>query len=141
VSDSSNHSGATRGTASVLPRPATADQPMPVAGAPSDNTTLMAVIEGLEAMGFADQMSVTEDAFVQCHCCSQRNDPHDVIVHELRRLEGASDPADMMMVIGAVCPICSCRGTLVMGYGPNTSGAEDQVILALRDGRPVPDLS
>jgi hypothetical protein len=137
---SSNHSS-TPGTVSVLPRPDTTDQAMPVAGAPSDNTTLVAVLAGLEAQGFTDQMSVTDDGFVQCHCCSQRNDPHDVIVHELRRMEGASDPADMMMVIGAICPICSCAATLVMGYGPNTSGAEDQVILALRDGRPVPDLS
>ena len=47
---------------------------------------------------------------------------------QLRRLEGASDPDDMLVLAAVVCPQCSTRGFLVLNYGPSAS-AEDAAIL------------
>ena len=47
------------------------------------------------------------------------------------RLEGASDPADMMMVVPTTCPECGARGSLILHYGPAASAEEADVMAAL----------
>ena len=50
----------------------------------------------------------------QCH----RIWPADkTALRELRRLEGASDPADMVAVVGLACPCAAPSGTAVLSYG------------------------
>ena len=49
----------------------------------------------------------------------------------LGALEGASDPDDMILVIAASCPVCSTGGTVVLGYGPNASPEDADLIVAL----------
>jgi hypothetical protein len=51
-----------------------------------------------------------------------------IVVHELRRLEGASDPADMLAVAAIACPACGTRGTLVLTYGPEATAGDDAVL-------------
>jgi hypothetical protein len=48
-----------------------------------------------------------------------------------RRLEGASDPDDMVMVVGLRCPVCHIAGTVVLGYGPDASESDADVVAAL----------
>jgi hypothetical protein len=53
------------------------------------------------------------------------------------RLEGASDPADLAIVIPLQCPHCGTDGALIAGYGPEASQAEADVLTAMpRDVRP-----
>ena len=42
-------------------------------------------------------------------------------VLELRRLEGASDPDDMLAVVAVECANCGLRGSLVLNYGPTAT--------------------
>jgi hypothetical protein len=49
----------------------------------------------------------------------------------LRRLEGASDPDDLVAVVGLVCPVCGARIAAVLHYGPTASAAEADVLAAL----------
>jgi hypothetical protein len=53
----------------------------------------------------------------------------------LRRMEGASDPGDMMAVVAIECPSCQAQGTLVLGFGPAASAEDSDVLLVLRDFR------
>jgi hypothetical protein len=53
----------------------------------------------------------------------------------LRRLEGESDPADMMAVVAVTCPACAATGTLTLGFGPTSSAEDADVLHALRDAR------
>ncbi|CAN5712574.1 hypothetical protein BH24ACT5_BH24ACT5_32330 [soil metagenome] len=108
----------------------------PVPGAPSDNTTLSAVLADFEAEGFTAQFIVTEDGRVECAGCDVTMDPAELDVHELRRLEGASDPDDMMSVVAATCPRCGIRGTMVLRYGPLAGPGDQAVSLALRTTPP-----
>jgi hypothetical protein len=49
----------------------------------------------------------------------------------MRRLEGASDPADMLAVFALTCPRCGTAGTLTLNYGPETTPGEVTVLQAL----------
>ncbi len=102
---------------------------------PSDNTTMRDVLASYEASGFATQFTVEPGAAIRCAACSSVVAAADVAMHSMRRLEGASDPADMMAVVALSCPVCSSKGTAVLGYGPMASAEDSDVLVALRDRR------
>jgi hypothetical protein len=108
---------------------------VPEASSPSDNTTLTAVLQDYEAAGFEAQFEVTSASAVTCATCGDASEPGDFAMYSKRRLEGASDPDDMLSVVAVACPRCGAQGTLVLGYGPNSSEAESIVGKALRDER------
>ena len=58
-----------------------------------------------------------------------------VAMSSLRRLEGASDPSDMLAVVAITCPACAARGTVILGYGPMATQQDADVLQGLRDHR------
>jgi len=120
-------------------------EPTPSApGAPSDNTTLVAILEALAAEGFDHDMFVTPEVQLRCGACHQDTAPSDLVLDRMRRIEGASDPADMAAVLGITCGHCGARGTAVVRYGPEAEPQDDEIMLALDDQRFVgegPDAS
>jgi hypothetical protein len=104
-------------------------------GVPSDNTTLTAVLNEYEAAGYTGQFEVISDAAIACVTCGEESHPPEFTLAGSRRLEGASDPDDMLSVVAVSCPRCGARGTLVLGYGPNASADEAAVGKQLRDQR------
>jgi hypothetical protein len=85
---------------------------------------LVAVLADLQSEGFDVQFTATAAGGIECANCGATSPGDSVDVVRRRRMEGASDPDDMMTVIAAACPSCGRRGTLVMGYGPNASEAD-----------------
>jgi hypothetical protein len=77
--------------------------------------------------------SVSEGARLQCGSCHRVFGTHEAQVTELRRLEGASDPDDMLAVVALECPRCATRGTLVLNYGPTASTEEAAALVALAE--------
>jgi hypothetical protein len=114
-----------------MPPPTT---PTP-AGVPSDNTTLVAVLASCAAEGFDTDFFVTEDAKLRCGACRTDHEPTGVMLHALRRLEGASDPADMAAVLCIECPACGTKGTAVVRFGPEAGPQDDEVLAAVEDHR------
>ena len=104
-------------------------------GQPTDETTLTAVLAGYEAAGFVAQLAATDDGRVHCYSCGDDAAPSLVELHSLRRLEGASDPADMLAVAAVSCPSCGEKGVLVLNYGPDTTPGESDVLIGLEDRR------
>jgi hypothetical protein len=107
----------------------------PVAGAPSDNTSLVAVLAGLRQAGYEADLDVADDGRLCCRACDHRAVPDEVRLDELRRLEGASDPADMMAVLAVRCPSCGARGTAVVRYGPEAEPGHAELLRHLERGR------
>jgi hypothetical protein len=70
----------------------------------TDETTLTAVLASYDSAGFDAQLAATDEGQVHCYSCGSNADPHDVKLHSLRRLEGASDPADMIAIAAVFCP-------------------------------------
>jgi hypothetical protein len=108
-----------------------------LSGVARDNETLLDVLNGLQRQGFKGSFTpleadgVTDGARLQCATCRNAFDADEADVSELRRLEGASDPDDMLAVVALECPRCGTRGSLVVGYGPTATTEEAAALVAL----------
>ncbi len=107
-----------------------ADQPV-VRGA----ETLIDVLAGFERDGYSSQFRAVAGGKLECLNCHRESAANAVPLERLHRLEGASDPADMLAVAGLQCPHCERRGTAVLNYGPDSTVEDADVLLALDDVR------
>ena len=112
----------------------------PQPAAPSDHTTLTEVLDGYVEAGFTSSFAAQDGGVVRCDACGSDLDPSRLHMESLRRLEGASDPDDMLAVVAVRCDLCSASGTMVLGYGPASSDADGDVLRALQDRREEGDL-
>jgi hypothetical protein len=99
---------------------------------PSDHTTLLDVLDSWDESGFAEQFVVDDEARIACVSCATTSDASRFEVAHTRRLEGASDPDDLLAVYALRCPACGIGGTLVVGYGPNATDQDGDVLSVLR---------
>lgn len=107
-------------------------QSRPVQGAPSDNDTLTEVLDALRDDGFESDFRTSGDSGdVVCGARGEVAHAGDLEVLEQRRLEGASDPSDMVLAVGARCPRCRADGVIVVGYGPEASAEDASVVVEL----------
>ncbi len=128
--------GFVRGRDRVLLRMTLEDRPSSApTDQPSDNTTLVEVVDGYKAAGFVTDFWAEEGASVRCGECQSVLPASKLAMHSMRRLEGASDPADMATVVATSCPVCGAEGTMVLGYGPAASDVDAGVFSALADRR------
>jgi hypothetical protein len=100
---------------------------------PGDRTTLTAVLADLADEGWSGNVTVTEDARFRCPGCRTECDPSAMTVDRLRRMEGTSDPDDMLAVLAVTCCGCGAKGAAVVHYGPTASPEEAEVLMALED--------
>ena len=108
-----------------------------IPGVPSDNTTLLEVLDELSAEGFSATMWVAGDGKLRCEGCRHELDPSTVKVHHYRRLEGASDPDDMLVVAAVECPQCGTKASVVLHFGPEASAEEVEVLRHLERAAPT----
>jgi hypothetical protein len=95
--------------------------------------TLLDVLARITRQGWSSQFTARSDGIVECESCHHTTAAADVPVLELRRLEGASDPDDMLAVVAVECPNCGLRGSLVLNYGPTATEEDEAVLLGLGD--------
>ena len=86
--------------------------------------SLLEILAYYAQAGFAGDAHVTDDGDIHCATCSSRIPAHRVDVHSMRRLEGVSDPDDMVGVIAIICPDCGAHSTAVLKYGPSATEGE-----------------
>ena len=103
----------------------------PTPGIPSDSATLTEMVNTLENDGYVHQFTPAAGGTVVCSECSQRSAAASLTVASVRRLEGASDPDDMMSLVAARCPNCDALGTLILGYGVNATVDDAEISRAL----------
>jgi hypothetical protein len=100
-----------------------------------EDETILDVLGELESQGFAGQFMPREGGQVECLTCHRLSPADETVFRHLRRLEGASDPADMLAVVGLACPHCNAQGTAVLGYGPEAADLDTEVLALLEDAR------
>ena len=98
-------------------------------------STITEVLEGYAQGGFSSSFVVTDRGELECVECENVSPPARFSMSSLRRLEGASDPADMVAVVAITCPICGSRGTSILGFGPNATAQDAAVLEGFRDDR------
>lgn len=107
----------------------------PAVGVSSDGITLIEVLASYDRSGFSAQLAATLDGQVRCFSCRHTVAPATVLLHSLLRLEGVSDPADLLAVTAVTCPQCQAKGVLVLNYGPVATAGDADVLLGLLDHR------
>ena len=96
--------------------------------------TIMEALESAAGDGYTTQFHSVEGGEVRCEAGGHRVNPAALSAESIWRIEGTSDAADMMIVAAVTCPRCDARGTLTLGYGPNTSAADEAVLRYLDIG-------
>jgi hypothetical protein len=126
-----------------VPDPAESD----LAGVARDAETIIDVLRELEPLGYTTQflpVSVTADEppsdEVECVTCRHCVPTASLASLPLRRLEGASDPDDMVAIAAMECPRCGARGTMVLHYGPLATPEDDAILGALTASERAPHL-
>lgn len=99
----------------------------------SEVHTLGDLLSAFEVEGYKGQMAASAAGHVVCLTCQQESPAIEMRLDAMERMEGASDPADMLVVAALVCPLCSAHGTIVLSYGPEASEDDADVLLALGD--------
>lgn len=103
----------------------------PIEGAPSDNTTMIEVLNGLRELGFTASFTSQDDALLHCDHCDVTSTALSFEVVNTRHLEGASDPDDLVTLVTALCPSCGSGGNLVLGYGVNATAQDAEISAAM----------
>lgn len=102
-----------------------------------DPSSMFEILRDLQADGYESDLFAVEGGSVRCGTCGTVSPAASLEVAELRRMEGASDPADMAAVVAATCPSCGQKGVMVVMYGPEAGPADSDVLAAL----PAPGVS
>lgn len=90
------------------------------------------MLDGYAAEGFTDSYDVG-DGGALIHAPTGTSVPAgEVEVVRFRRLEGASDPSDMVLV-AAVRSAATGDGAVVVKYGPEASEGEADLLVAWQD--------
>ena len=106
----------------------------PVPGVPTDRT-LTEVLEDLRRLDFTNDVRVTPEGMLCCRVCEHCIAAQDMDLLHLRRVEGASDPADMAAVLGLRCVACGALGTAIVRFGPEASRGDEMVLQHVPDHR------
>src|SRR4051812_38114351 len=84
----------------------------------------------MDAAGFGAQMASRPGGMILCFTCRNESPAAEFDLQAQRRTEGASDPDDMLAIVGVVCPRCGTKGTAVLGYGPEADPDDSEVSCA-----------
>lgn len=98
---------------------------------PAYGATLGEIMATLEAAGFTGQLAARPGGMILCFTCRRESPATEFTLQAQRRTEGASDPADMLAIVGLVCPRCGAQGTVVLGYGPEADPDDAEVLAHL----------
>ena len=101
----------------------------------SDATSLSEALARFEADGFTAQLAARTGGVVRCFECTNETPASRVSLASLIRVEGASDPDDLVAVAALTCPACGAKGTVALKYGPEATMEEAEVLRDLEDGR------
>jgi hypothetical protein len=106
-------------------------------GVARGSATLLEALDAIAREGFTGQFMAqapdpaTQAGRIECASCHTEFPADAAAVSELRRLEGASDPDEMLAVVALTCPNCATRGALVLNYGPVATPEDSTALLGL----------
>ena len=107
---------------------------------PSDDpadSPMLEELHRLAAAGYEAQFKTGDGGQVDCLTCRRSFPASALDADRVARLEGASDPADMVAIVAAECPHCGALGPLVLAYGPSAE-IEDVDVLSALEREPAP---
>ena len=101
-------------------------------------SSILEVVQEFERAGYGGQFAARAGGEIECFTCHERMAAGEAEAGQLRRLEGASDPDDMLALAALSCSKCGTRGTLILNYGPAASPEDAAVLQQLEQPPPPP---
>lgn len=95
------------------------------------DTSVLGVLARFASQGWAANHVARDCGMIRCGNCGSTVRASEMRVEARHRVEGASDPADMQVVYGLGCPVCTVGGVLVASYGPASSEQSDDIVVDL----------
>lgn len=107
--------------------------PPPHVRGPEGELSLAGVVEQFSLAGYDDDFRAEIGGLraSRARCLHQ---PEDLVVDQLRRFEGPSNPDDEATVFALTCPD-GVRGTYVVPYGAGMPEADAEMVRRLEDRR------
>ncbi len=96
--------------------------------------SLAETLARLAAAGYTSDF-YARDGKVGCPDCQDLVDPGTLVVDELVRLEGDSDPDEELIIYALSAGPCGRKGTFTIAFGPTVT-PDDQAIAAVLRDRP-----
>jgi hypothetical protein len=96
--------------------------------------TLSEAMERLQAAGYRDDFRA-ERAGLRAVGTGCLHQPEALLIEEVLRFEGASDPQDESMLFALRCARHDVKGTYVVAYGPGVDPLDAEMVRRLGDAR------
>ena len=96
---------------------------------------MLGILATFRDEGFTYDFRSRPAGIVECGGCHAPHPADALELHRLERLEGDSDPSEMLAVCAVTCPTCGIKGTLVLTFGPESTREDDEVLELLDDAR------
>ncbi|MDQ1429636.1 MAG: hypothetical protein QOF40_238 [Actinomycetota bacterium] len=97
--------------------------------------SLLGLLTEFRDEGYTKDFRSRPGGIVECGECRTPHRADTLELHRFERLEGDSDPSEMLAVCAVVCPACGTRGSLVLTYGPESTAEDNEVLELLEDAR------
>lgn len=97
--------------------------------------TLSQAVDRLTAAGYRDDFRA-ERGGLRALGTDCLHEPESLVIEELVRFEGASDPGDEAILFALHCSVHGTRGTYAVVYGPAIDALDAEMVRRLTDGRP-----
>jgi hypothetical protein len=95
---------------------------------------LREALDRLAADGYDTEFFVRDRQFL-CPECDEPVAPEDVVIDDVVRFEGESDPDEEMALYAISSGPCGRKGTFTAGFGPLMDPDDAEVVLRLADAR------
>jgi hypothetical protein len=96
--------------------------------------TLSQAVERLTSAGYRDDFRA-EPTGLRARDTDCLHEPESLVIEEIVRFEGASDPQDEAVLFALRCEVHGTRGTYVAAYGPGMDSLDAEMVRRLADGR------
>ena len=96
--------------------------------------TLAQAVDRLTAAGYQDDFRA-ECGGLRAVGTGCLHEPESLVIEEVVRFEGASDPEDEAVLFALRCETHGTRGTYVVAYGPSVDPLDAEMVHRLTDGR------
>lgn len=122
-----------RGLREKLPHRAFPETGAEPGGSAADGASpsLSEILTAADHHGADTNMSPTPDGMIRCSGCGTTSRPEDVTRDWVHRLEGTSDPDELLSASAIRCPRCGRTGVLVLPFGPLADEVEARIARTL----------
>ena len=92
--------------------------------------TLVHALTRLRTAGYTEDFTAIAGGDLRCGGCGTEHQPESMVIEEIVRFEGDSNPDDQAILVAMKCA-CGVRGLYTAAYGPDVSSDDAAALTRL----------